>query len=128
VAPQIAKKLVNRALFAVQKSSRVYARVTLIAEIGTKILDVICLLFRLCRPGGTQGLVAEVLLLRQQLLVLKREKAKCPPLIRGVTLFDGTDRIRKINWFKFQLLYFISIRRLVVLSKGLNRGKCKKGS
>jgi hypothetical protein len=35
-------------------------------EIGTKILDVVCLLFRLCTPGGAQGL-----------------------LVRGVTLFDG---------------------------------------
>jgi hypothetical protein len=41
-------------------------------EIGTKILDVVCLLFRLCTPGGAQGLVAEVLLLRQELLVLKK--------------------------------------------------------
>jgi hypothetical protein len=49
-------------------------------EIGTKILDVVCLLFRLCTPGGAQGLLAEVMLLRQELLVLKRGKSKCPPL------------------------------------------------
>jgi hypothetical protein len=36
------------------------------------IFDVICLSVRLCRRGGTPSLVAEVLLLRQQLLVLTR--------------------------------------------------------
>ena len=45
------------------------------------ILDVIC------RRGGACGLVAEVLLLRQQLLVLTRGKTKCPAL-------STTDRIR----------------------------------
>jgi hypothetical protein len=34
-------------------------------EIGTKILDVVWLLFRLIRPGGAQGLLAEVVILRQ---------------------------------------------------------------
>jgi hypothetical protein len=71
-------------------------------EIGTKILDVVCLLLRLSRPGGAQGLVAVVLLLRQELLVLKRGKTKCPPLttwdrlIMGLcTLFMTPKRIRK---------------------------------
>jgi hypothetical protein len=50
------------------------------------ILDVICLCVRLCRRGGASGLVAEVLLLRQQLLVLTRGKTKCPAL-------STTDRI-----------------------------------
>jgi len=58
-------------------------------EIGTKILDVVCLLFRLIRPGGVQGLIAEVFLLRQQLLVLKREKPKCPPLTTADRLIMG---------------------------------------
>jgi hypothetical protein len=45
-------------------------------EIGTKTLEVVWLLFRLIRPGGAQGLLAEVVILRQQLLVLKREKPR----------------------------------------------------
>ena len=47
-------------------------------EIGTKILEVVWLLFRLIRHGGAQGLLAEVVILRQQLLVLKREKPMFP--------------------------------------------------
>ena len=58
-------------------------------EIGTKILEVVWLLFRLIRPGGVQGLIAEVFLLRQQLLVLKREKPKCPPLTTVDRLIMG---------------------------------------
>ena len=49
-------------------------------EIGEKILDLVCLLLRLPKAGGAFGLVAEVLLLRQQLLVLTRGKKKCPAL------------------------------------------------
>ena len=58
-------------------------------EIATKILDALCLLIRLLRPGGSNGLVAEVLLLRQQLLVLKRGKKKCPPLTTTDRLIMG---------------------------------------
>jgi hypothetical protein len=58
-------------------------------EIGTKILEVVWLLFRLIRPGGVQGLIAEVVILRQQLLVLKREKPKCPPLTAVERLIMG---------------------------------------
>ncbi len=49
-------------------------------------MDLICLLLRLPKAGGAMGLVAEVLLLRQQLLVLTRGKKKCPPL-------STTDRL-----------------------------------
>ena len=52
--------------------------------IASKILELICLFLRLSRRGGTAGLVAEVILLRQQLLVLTRGKKKSPPL----TTFD----------------------------------------
>jgi putative transposase len=58
-------------------------------EIATKILDAFCLLIRLLRTGGSYGLVAEVLLLRQQLLVLNRGKKKCPPLITTDRLIMG---------------------------------------
>ena len=58
-------------------------------EIATKILDALCLLIRLLRTGGSYGLVAEVLLLRQQLLVLKRGKKKCPPLTTTDRLIMG---------------------------------------
>ena len=58
-------------------------------EIATKILDALCLLISLLRPGGSYGLVAEVLLLRQQLLVLKRERKKCPPLTTTERLIMG---------------------------------------
>ena len=43
-------------------------------------MEVVWLLFTLIRPGGAQDLLAEVVILRQQLLVLKREKPKCPSL------------------------------------------------
>ena len=55
-------------------------------EIGEKLLELICLVLRLPKAGGACGLVAEVLLLRQQLLVLTRGKKKCPAL-------TTTDRI-----------------------------------
>jgi len=73
-------------------------------EIATKILDALCLLISLLRPGGSYGLVAEVLLLRQQLLVLKRERKKCPPLtttdrlieLTHVYLYFSDDA--EVNW------------------------------
>jgi len=55
-------------------------------EIGEKLLELVCLLLRLPKAGGAFGLVAEVLLLRQQLLVLTRGKKKCPAL-------KSTDRL-----------------------------------
>jgi len=58
-------------------------------EIGTKILEVVWLMFRLIRPGGAQGLLAEVVILRQQLPVLKREKPKCPSLTTADRLIMG---------------------------------------
>ena len=73
-------------------------------EIATKILDALCLLIGLLSTGGSYGLVAEVLLLRQQLLVLKRGSKKCPPLtatdrlieLTHVYLYFGDDT--KVNW------------------------------
>lgn len=52
--------------------------------VAAKILELICLFLRLSKRGGAAGLVAEVILLRQQLVVLTRGKKKSPPL----TTFD----------------------------------------
>ena len=58
-------------------------------EIGEKILDLVCLLLRLPKAGGGCSLVAEVLLLRQQLIVLTRGKKKCPALTTADRLIMG---------------------------------------
>ena len=80
MAPHISKNVVNSGKISVRQNPEVWVQGTRMIEIGTKILEVVWLLFRLIRPGGAQGLLAEVVILRQQLLVLKREKPKCPPL------------------------------------------------
>lgn len=66
-------------------------RITLMIEIATKILDAICLLIGLSwrGTGDSFDLVAEVLLLRQKLLVLKRGKIKCPRLSTSDRLIMG---------------------------------------
>ena len=48
-------------------------------EISKRILDLICLLLRLQKAEGVFGLVAEILLLKQQLLVLTRGKKNALP-------------------------------------------------
>jgi hypothetical protein len=78
VAPNIPKNVVNSGKISVRQHPEVWVQGTHMIEIGTKILEVVWLLSRLIRPGGAQGLLAEVVILRQQLLVLKREKPKCP--------------------------------------------------
>ena len=60
-----------------------YIKTTMIAGMvfaGKKILELVTLTLRLLKSGGALGLIAEVLLLRQQLLVLTRTKKKCPAL------------------------------------------------
>jgi len=44
------------------------------------LIHFIAVLFRLCRPGGTRGVIAESVLLKQQLLVLNRARDRAPNL------------------------------------------------
>ena len=55
-------------------------------EIFYPLLTIICLLLRLLRHGGAKSIVAENLLLKQQLIVLRRQKWKSRPML-------STDRI-----------------------------------
>ena len=43
-------------------------------------LDLIRLLAKLSRPGGVRALIAEHLILRQQLLSVRRKRHRTPPL------------------------------------------------
>ena len=58
-------------------------------KIAEKILELVCLLLKIRKAGGAFSLVAEVLLLRQQLLVLSRGKKKCPALKTSDRLIMG---------------------------------------
>jgi hypothetical protein len=58
---------------------------------------------KLCGPGGVQAVIAENLLLKQQLIVLRRARQRAPNLtlsdrlICGLgSLFVGIGRIRKV--------------------------------
>jgi hypothetical protein len=58
---------------------------------------------RLCRPGGVRALIAENLLLKQQLIVLHRARRRAPNLTRSDRLLCGFEslfltpgRIRKL--------------------------------
>jgi transposase InsO family protein len=67
------------------------------------LIHILALLARLAGPGGTRGLVAENLLMKQQLLVLGRTRRRAPnlsPLERFVlgfcTLFISPSRLPKV--------------------------------
>src|SRR5262249_42977301 len=58
---------------------------------------------RLCGPGGVRAVIAENLLLKQQLIVLQRARRRAPNLTRSdrllcgfESLFLNPDRIRKL--------------------------------
>src|SRR5499427_8906549 len=58
---------------------------------------------RLCGPGGVRAVIAENLLLKQQLIVLRRARRRAPNLTRSVrllcgftSLFLNPPRIRKL--------------------------------
>ena len=58
---------------------------------------------KLCRPGGVRAVIAENLLLKQQLIVLRRSRQRAPNLRVGDrllcgfgTLFLSPGRIRKV--------------------------------
>jgi transposase InsO family protein len=67
------------------------------------VLDLAVTLARLCRPGGVRAVIAENLLLKQQLLVLRRGRRRAPNLTGRDRLFCGfaalflpASRLRKV--------------------------------
>jgi putative transposase len=67
------------------------------------VLDLAVTLARLCRPGGVRAVIAENLLLKQQLLVLRRGRGRAPNLNGRDRLFCGfaalflpASRIQKV--------------------------------
>ena len=67
------------------------------------LLHLIVTAARLCRPGGVRAVIAENLLLRQQLIVLRRPRQRAPNLTTAdrimsglASLFLNPGRIRKI--------------------------------
>ena len=55
-------------------------------EILYPLLTFLCLLLRLLRQGGAKSIVAENLLLKQQLVIVRRHNKKSRPML-------STDRI-----------------------------------
>ena len=68
------------------------------------VLDIILLFARVSRPGGKSLLVAEHILVRQQLLMMRRKSSRAPRLIlldrlvfAVATLFIRTSRLPKLS-------------------------------
>jgi putative transposase len=81
---------------------------------------------KLCRPGGVRAVIAENLLLKQPLIVLRRRRRRAPNLTRGDrllggfgSLFLGPGRIRKVA---------IAVRpsTLLAFHQALVRGKYRR--
>jgi hypothetical protein len=53
------------------------------------LLHVAVAAVRLCRPGGVRAVIAENLLLKQQLIVLRRARRRAPNLTWSDRLFLG---------------------------------------
>jgi hypothetical protein len=67
------------------------------------LLHLAVIIAKLCGPGGVRAVIAENLLLKQQLIVLRRARQRAPNLtlsdrvLYGFgSLFLGPERIRKI--------------------------------
>ena len=67
------------------------------------LLDLTVTAAKLCRPGGVRAVLAENLLLKQQLIVLRRPRQRAPNLTVGDrllcavgSLFLSPGRIRKV--------------------------------
>ncbi len=67
------------------------------------LLDLTVTAAKLCRPGGVRAVIAENLLLKQQLIVLRRPRQRAPNLTVGDrllcavgSLFLSPERIRKV--------------------------------
>ncbi len=53
------------------------------------LLDLAVTAAKLCRPGGVRAVIAENLLLKQQLIVLRRSRRRAPNLTVGDRLLCG---------------------------------------
>jgi hypothetical protein len=67
------------------------------------VLDLAVTMASMCRPGGVRTVIAENLLLKHQLLVLRRGRRRAPNLTGSdrllcgfASLFLSTSRIRKV--------------------------------
>jgi transposase InsO family protein len=67
------------------------------------LLDLAVMAAKLCGPGGVRAVMAENLLLKQQLIVLRRARQRAPNLRRSdrllcgfCSLFLGPERIRRV--------------------------------
>ena len=95
-------------------------------EILLTLLHLAVTTAKLCGPGGARGMIAENLLLKQQLIVLRRARQRAPNLtlsdrlICGLgSLFLSAGRIRKVA---------IAVRpsTLLAFHQALVRGKCRR--
>jgi len=62
-------------------------------DVALLVIHLISLLIRLLQPGGIKAVVAENLLLKQQLLVIRRSRGKAPNL----NTLDGTDKLMAVE-------------------------------
>src|SRR6516162_3604419 len=67
------------------------------------LLHLVVVAAKLCGPGGVRAVIAENLLLKQQLIVLRRSRQRAPSLTRRDrllfgfwSLFLSSERIRKV--------------------------------
>ncbi len=79
---------------------------------------------KLCRPGGVRAVIAENLLLKQQLIVLRRSRQRAPNLRVGDRLLCGFGAL--FRCFRHQLLL---PRPYLVLTKPLRLDiQCQRGA
>lgn len=67
------------------------------------LIHLVVMLFRLAKPSGSRALVAENLILKQQLLVLRRGRSRAPnlsalerPVLGLCALFISSSRLSKV--------------------------------
>jgi len=63
-------------------------------------LHILMMLFKLCLPGGLRKIIAENIVIKQQLIVVKRSQKKCPNLSPVERLLFGAYK-------KFELLHLV---------------------
>jgi hypothetical protein len=63
--------------------------VSRVKDLLLTLLHLAVLTAKLCAPGGVRAVIAENLLLKQQLIVLRRVRHRAPNLTRGDRLLCG---------------------------------------
>jgi hypothetical protein len=74
-----------------------------VRKLQLPLLHLVVVAAKLCGPGGVRAVIAENLLLKQQLIVLRRARQRAPSLTRNDrllfgfwSLFLSSERIRKV--------------------------------